>query len=105
MKTILQILVVPIVFILLLPLLPFLILAEIFWRKYRRLTNNHPWQWYRARRGWGKDVVELARRLGVSFEELQAVEPTYKDTYIPKKRGGTRRLFIPEAALKKLQRR
>jgi retron-type reverse transcriptase len=73
--------------------------------EYRRVTNGRPWQWLRARFGWGKPLAELARRLGITIEELQAVEASYKETYISKKRGGTRRLLVPDGRLKSMQRR
>jgi hypothetical protein len=63
------------------------------------------WQWLRTRRGWGLDLADLATRLGVSVNDLHAVEPSYREVHIPKKRGGQRRLLIPAPALKTLQRR
>src|SRR2546426_7773151 len=56
---------------------------------------------------WGKGfgVEELARRLGMSVEELRAVEPSYREFTIPKRLGGTRRILAPNDELKALQRR
>lgn len=51
------------------------------------------------------DVAELARRLGLSSEELTQAVPTYREVLIPKKSGGRRRLLVPDDALKALQRR
>jgi RNA-directed DNA polymerase len=63
------------------------------------------WQWLRTRLGWGLDLAALAERLGVSVTDLHALEPSYRDVHIPKKRGGQRRLLIPAPDLKALQRR
>lgn len=82
-------------------------LAAAVWlyQRYRRLTNCRPWQWWRARRGWGLGVTELARRLGIEAETLRTFEPRYHEHHVPKKRGGQRRLLIPAPDLKSLQRR
>jgi uncharacterized protein (TIGR03067 family) len=61
------------------------------------------WRWLRD--GSGFDVEELARRLGVSVEELHTLEPTYQPRQIPKRSGGMRLLYIPDEMLKALQRR
>jgi RNA-directed DNA polymerase len=87
-------------------LVPVLIFLGWAYGHYRRLTNGRPWRWLRARRGWGKSIAELARRLDIAIEELQAIEPSYKETFIQKKRGGAaRRLLIPDPRLKAVQRR
>lgn len=52
----------------------------------------------------GRDVGELARRLGMSVEELRAFEPVYQEFDVPKRSGGTRRIAAPSPELKKLQR-
>jgi hypothetical protein len=55
--------------------------------------------------GRGRDVDELARRLGVEVAELRKFEPRYREFTIPKRSGGTRRILAPDDATKKLQRR
>lgn len=47
---------------------------------------------------------ELARRLGVPVEQLTKLRVGYSERHIPKKRGGTRRLFVPSPELKHTQR-
>jgi retron-type reverse transcriptase len=59
----------------------------------------------RAFRGSGHGVAELARRLGVSVQELRSVEPVYRPFTIPKRSGGTRQILAPDERLKALQRR
>ena len=81
------------------------VLATLLLRHYRRLTNGRPLAWLRAKLGRGKNLDELARRLGVAADELRAFETSYKEAFIPKKRGGTRRLLIPDPKLKAMQRR
>jgi retron-type reverse transcriptase len=71
---------------------------------YRRITHGHPWHWFRARRGWGKTVEELARRLGMPADELRAFRPKYTQAFVPKRNGGQRRLSVPDAKTKALQR-
>lgn len=70
----------------------------------RRRANGHRWHWFRALRGRGRSIQELARRLSLDVDTLQALEPKFKETFIPKKRGGMRRLSVPDASLKKTQR-
>jgi retron-type reverse transcriptase len=53
----------------------------------------------------GFDVEELARRLGLSPEELQAIQPAYRVFTVPKRGGGSRRIAAPAPELKQLQRR
>jgi retron-type reverse transcriptase len=50
-------------------------------------------------------VEELARRLRMTPEQLAAFEPSYNEVQIPKKRGGMRKLCVPDAATKSLQRK
>ena len=69
------------------------------------LNAYYIWQRLRTRWGWGKNLHTLAKRLGVTVQELRGVEPVYREMHIPKKRGGHRRLLIPDPALKSLQRR
>lgn len=59
----------------------------------------------RARRGEGFDSVELARRLGLSENELHNTPIDYAERHIPKRRNGTRLLHVPDPKLKHLQRR
>lgn len=63
------------------------------------------WRWLRRLLRLKYKVDELARRLDVSLRELQTVPARYRPVLIPKKRGGTRRLDVPDASLKNLQRR
>jgi RNA-directed DNA polymerase len=55
--------------------------------------------------GKGYGVDELARRLGITAEELRAVEPVYREFAIAKRDGGRRQILAPEKNLKELQRR
>ncbi len=55
--------------------------------------------------GFGKGVGELARRLGMTPAELRAFRCRYREAFIPKRSGGTRRLLIPDDATLALQRR
>src|SRR5690349_8049484 len=59
----------------------------------------------RVRLGRGFDTDELARRLGLTAEELRAFRPSYRNVNIPKRRGGVRQLAVPDDATKSLQRR
>ena len=58
----------------------------------------------RVARGDGLGADELARRLGVSAADLRSAAPTYREVRIPKRRGGERRLHVPDAPTKALQR-
>jgi RNA-directed DNA polymerase len=55
--------------------------------------------------GVGHDVAELARRLDVSVDALQAIRPEYREFTVPKRAGGTRRIAAPSPELKAMQRR
>ena len=55
--------------------------------------------------GKGHGVGELARRLGMSEEELRAVEPAYRKFSIAKRGGGWRKILAPDDQLKIIQRR
>lgn len=81
-----------------------LVLWYYCWLLWVRM-GRHPWQWLRTLLGRGLSVDELARRLEVSRDDLVFWQPTYRETFIPKKKGGARRLLIPDPALKALQRR
>lgn len=59
----------------------------------------------RVARGAGLALDELAKRLGKSSDELRAFAPSYREARIPKRRGGERRLLVPDDATKALQRR
>lgn len=50
------------------------------------------------------NLTELSRGLSVPLEELLECTPGYQVANIPKPRGGTRRLEIPDARTKALQR-
>lgn len=51
------------------------------------------------------DLDELVRRIGLPLPEIQGVAIEYRDLEIPKRSGGVRKLSIPNAVLKTLQRR
>lgn len=55
--------------------------------------------------GEGRGVGELARRLGVTPERLNALEARYHEFRIPKRRGGSRKILAPDKELKDMQRR
>ncbi len=55
--------------------------------------------------GRGHGIEELARRLDLSVDELQRVEPEYHEFFIPKRSGGRRRILAPSNELKAVQRR
>lgn len=75
----------------------FVLLAQQPKRKFRNQER-------RAARGEGLGLDELARRLGVSVDELRNADVSYHEASIPKRSGGLRRLLIPNAELKQLQR-
>lgn len=70
----------------------------------RYAMGGRPLSWLRARLGLGLRVDDLAVRLGVSLEQLQQ-SPSYSVRHIPKRRGGQRKLLVPDAPTKALQRR
>lgn len=53
----------------------------------------------------GHPMEELARRLGMTVEQLRGARPTYREFTIPKKSGGVRRILAPDPPLKNLQKR
>ena len=55
--------------------------------------------------GEGRGVDELAYRLGTGVAELEGARPRYREFTIPKRSGGARTIFAPDAELKRLQRR
>jgi retron-type reverse transcriptase len=54
--------------------------------------------------GSGYGIDELARRLGCDAATLAAVEPSYREVYVPKRSGGKRLLCVPDDNLKAIQR-
>lgn len=82
-----------------------LLLMAGLWGPVRRATNGHLIHWLRTRLGWGHSPDELARRLGMTLEDLQAVKVDYVEAFIPKRSGGSRRLLVPSPELKAVQRR
>jgi retron-type reverse transcriptase len=73
--------------------------------RFLRATNAHPWQWLRAKFGYGKYLRDATARLAVPEHDLRRIQPSYREVFVPKKRGGERRLLIPDPPLKALQRR
>lgn len=53
----------------------------------------------------GRDVNELARRLGMDLSELDRISTRYQTFRIPKRSGGARTIHAPDDALKQHQRR
>ncbi len=70
----------------------------------RHRYGAYPWRRLRAHLGYGHGIDELARRLDRPAAELRSAAPVYRAVDIPKRRGGTRRLHVPDAATKALQR-
>jgi RNA-directed DNA polymerase len=68
------------------------------WNGFKRFWH---WLW----NGSGHGIDELARRLGLEATFLQAFQPRYRPVDIPKRTGGRRHLWVPDDALKELQRR
>jgi len=75
------------------------------WSSIRSASNGQQRHWLCALFGRGLSPAELARRLDVSLEELQAISIDYVEAFIPKRSGGTRRLLVPSHELKAVQRR
>lgn len=73
----------------------------------RRLAygGGDPNQYRRAKRGLGMDVDELARRLDLNVQKLKIFKPRYREVHIPKRSGGTRKLWVPNPQTKSIQRR
>lgn len=53
----------------------------------------------------GKDLEELARRLGLSTDKLINLRPSYTKFTVPKRSGGVRNILAPDYKLKDIQRR
>jgi RNA-directed DNA polymerase len=73
-------------------------------RKVRRITGGHPIYWTRAKLGWGRSVEDLAGLLDRPADELANFQPSYVEAFLRKRKGGTRRLLVPDEATKTLQR-
>ena len=71
--------------------------TESFWRE---ALNHDP----RPGRPTA-NIFELARRLGVEADYLRRFIPAYREAVLPKRRGGTRTLHVPDEPTKKLQRK
>ena len=78
---------------------------RVFLRNVAGLGHSRPAEHRRARRGKGKSIKELARRLGVNAGRLIQFTPVYHEAMIPKRGGGTRRLLVPDPSTRMLQRR
>ena len=50
-------------------------------------------------------LAEITQRLKISVDELRALKATYRQFFIPKRRGGTRQILAPSDPLKAIQRR
>lgn len=72
---------------------------------YARATNRRPGHWWRARRGKGLGVDELARRLDMPADELKAVVAEYTERFIEKSNGEARQLHVPSPELKAVQKK
>jgi RNA-directed DNA polymerase len=68
------------------------------WNGLKRFWH---WLW----NGSGHGIDELARRLGLEPAFLSMLQPRYRPVDIPKRTRGRRRLWVPDDALKALQRR
>lgn len=77
--------------------------AIILTSEFLRATSWHPWQWLRAKLGWGKSLNTLAKRLETSPQWLRNFTPSYRPHAIPKRSGGMRELQIPDAPTMEMQ--
>lgn len=59
----------------------------------------------RVRKGKGKSIAQLAKRLQLDAETLRGFTPSYRTAFIKKRSGGERKLAIPDPATMKLQRK
>lgn len=59
----------------------------------------------RSQKGEGRGIDQLVSRIETNWNELRSFEPAYSTALIAKRRGGTRRLSIPDRQTKQLQRR
>ncbi len=62
------------------------------------------WRRFKAWIGWGLGPKHLSVRLGRPYEGLEGVRVRYQEARIPKRSGGTRRLWIPNDETKEVQR-
>ena len=69
--------------------------------RYALFRLRHRW---RAWRGKGHGVAELARRCGLTEQAVLSHEPRYRTATIPKPSGGVRTLTIPDPPTMELQR-
>ena len=69
------------------------------------LARVHVRAGLRSMCGMGLPPAELARRLGMTTSDLKSFKPGYSEVSIPKKRGGMRRLHVPDEATCELQRK
>jgi len=85
----------------------FMIALRVFYnpRKKFRWGGGIKAHYRRARAGRGMGVDTLAERLDLAERDLQTFLPKYHVATIPKRSGGTRRLHVPDAATKRIQRR
>jgi RNA-directed DNA polymerase len=74
-------------------------------RRGRFAAGGDPTTAERVANGDGFDVDALAKRLGTTSDALRAAQCVYREARIPKRRGGERRLLIPDDATKAMQRR
>ncbi len=74
-------------------------------RARRLLLGGDPATHRRVARGDGLSLDDLAKRLGSTPDDLRRATPAYREARIPKRRGGERRLLVPDDATKALQRR
>ncbi|MBX2853114.1 MAG: reverse transcriptase family protein [Phycisphaeraceae bacterium] len=71
---------------------------------FKPYKETHKVERKRAAKGLGKDIEALGHRLQTPPDELRNFEPKYRLASISKKRGGRRRLDIPDHKTKTLQR-
>lgn len=57
------------------------------------------------RKDSGRALDELAKRLGVSADDLMSLRPAYHSFTVPKRSGGTRTIHAPQRDLKIMQRK
>jgi RNA-directed DNA polymerase len=67
-------------------------------------TGGRPLAWIRVQLGWGRGIAALASFLDMDPDKLVSMSCVYRDAFIPKRSGGVRRLRIPDADLKLVQR-
>lgn len=89
-----------------------LFISQSIWAWAFTRNQHHVGAYYaalakrRARRFANRfDLDEIARRLDMTPRDLELLDTTYRQASIPKRRGGTRQLSIPNPALKSMQRR